>query len=278
MLVRYLKYLCHALCHGLLLLYSFAAHGELILSAPPRESTQNGQVLYGPLAEHLSHLLGERVIYRHPSSWRNYQSEMTQGRYDIVFDGPHFAAWRIDTQAAQPLVKLPGELRFVLVTPKNKKQLNTLDDLVGVRICTLPTPNLGALILYSLFPNPARQPAFVPAIGSFADVAERLLAGKCEAAILREPFFKHRLAPELRSQLRVMQTSKALTNQGITVSARVGPQARRRILESLTRGEGIKVCRPILDRFSKNDPRFIPATLADYSGHNLLRDNVIYGW
>ena len=44
------------------------AQAELILSAPPRESLKAGNELYGPLAEHLTQLLGEKVIYKHPDN------------------------------------------------------------------------------------------------------------------------------------------------------------------------------------------------------------------
>ena len=82
---------------------------DLILSAPPRESLEDGQELYGPLAEHLSTLLGEEVTYQHPDNWLHYQRELRNDVYDIVFDGPHFVSWRVKNLKHDVLLKLPGK-------------------------------------------------------------------------------------------------------------------------------------------------------------------------
>lgn len=65
---------------------------ELILTAPPREKASVGETLYGPLAQHLSSLLGEPVVYKHPNNWLEYQRDVRKDVYDIVFDGPHFVS------------------------------------------------------------------------------------------------------------------------------------------------------------------------------------------
>ena len=70
---------------------------DLILTAPPRETPEDGHVVYAPLAEYLSQFLGESVIYEHPINWKEYEKRMKNDEYDIIFDGPHFAAWRIET-------------------------------------------------------------------------------------------------------------------------------------------------------------------------------------
>jgi len=72
------------------LLFFSNAQAELVLSAPPRESFKAGNKLYGPLAEHLTKLLGQKVTYKHPENWLHYQRELRNDVYDIVFDGPHF--------------------------------------------------------------------------------------------------------------------------------------------------------------------------------------------
>ena len=67
---------------------------NLILSAPPRETAEAGMKIYGPIAQHLSKLLGVIVTYKHPGNWMTYQHEMRDDKYDIIFDGPHFISWR----------------------------------------------------------------------------------------------------------------------------------------------------------------------------------------
>jgi hypothetical protein len=131
---------------------------DLVLTAPPRETPEAGHTVYAPLADYLSVLLGEPVIYEHPINWKRYEKKMKNDEYDIIFDGPHFAAWRIETLLAKPLIKLPGSLRFVLVVKKLDIGMITTKDMIGKTICTLPAPNLGALTLYSMFPHPPPQP------------------------------------------------------------------------------------------------------------------------
>lgn len=142
---------------GLLLgtLIHNAALADIVLSAPPRESAEADAKLYEPLAESLTELLGEKMVYQYPGSWHNYQKQLQNDKYDIVFDGPHFAAWRMTSLQARPLVRLPGSLRFVLVVPT--KDIVKVNDLVGKPVCTLPSPNLGALTHLFNVPQPGNS-------------------------------------------------------------------------------------------------------------------------
>ena len=76
-----------------LLLFLFACssvRADLVLTVPPREDFDKGYIQYGPLAEYLSDVIGEKVTYKHPKGWLYYQRDMRANKYDIVFDGPHF--------------------------------------------------------------------------------------------------------------------------------------------------------------------------------------------
>lgn len=255
-----------------------AAQAEIILTAPPRESAEDGAKLYQPLATGLSALLGEKVIYQHPGSWHNYQKQLKSDAYDIVFDGPHFAAWRMSHLQARPLVRLPGNLRFVLVTTTQEKAITGIKDLYGKPVCTLPSPNLGALTLYSMYPNPVTQPDFRPVTGGFKQVADALLSGACQGAILRSAFFYEQLSPEARAQFRVLTESAPIINQGITVSRRVSNTAQTKMLRALTTQSGAAAMRPILDRFAQQASTFVPAREEEYVGKNMLYDNMVFGW
>lgn len=256
---------------------SGAAAADYVFSAPPREDAQAAQSLYGPLAEHLSALLGEKVVYEYPGDWRNYERKMRAGEYDILFDGPHFAAWRIEKGMSQPLVKLPGKLDFVLVV-RNDQDVKSEQDLVGKRVCVLPSPNLTAMTAYAMFPNAMRQPQFIPVKGGNPELADKIVAGGCIAGVMRTSFFEKKLDPTQRASLRILTQSKALTNQGITVSNRVDADSRRKLVASLTHGDGRKAAEPVLHRFSGNAKNFEAASADDYSGQNLLKQNMLYGW
>lgn len=251
---------------------------DLILTAPPRETPEAGKTVYTPLAKYLSQFLGEPVIYEHPLNWKRYEQKMKNDEYDIIFDGPHFAAWRIESLLAKPLIKLPGALRFVLIVKKSEKELKTTTDLIGKTICTLPAPNLGALTLYSMFPYPARQPEYRLITGGFREISKAFTAGECDGAILRSSYYFKKADQLFRETTRVLKRSKGLTNQGITISRRIGPEQHQKLVNTLIRGEGKLALKPILDRFYSKANTFIPASSIDYHDHNLLRDTVIYGW
>jgi len=259
-------------------LFSTTVTAEIVFSAPPRESAETGMKLYGPLAEHLSKVIGEKVVYEHPKTWRNYQSKMQKGKYSIIFDGPHFAAWRVSKNMHSPAIKLHGDLNFVLVADVNNKSINKADDLIGKTVCALPSPNLGTLTLYSMFTNPVQQPVmkFVQT-GGVKEVAKNFIDKKCDGAILRTGYFKKKLTDEQRKTMRVISEKGVTTNQGLTVSRKLGEQTLRRIVTSLSTDEGRKAMQPILSRFTKKN-EYKLASATDYDGHNLLIDNMIFGW
>ena len=80
---------------------------ELVFSAPPRETPTIGNKRYQPIASYLSKVLGRKVVYKHPGTWGAYRTEMLQGDYDIVFDGPHFNSYRAEKMKYNILAKIP---------------------------------------------------------------------------------------------------------------------------------------------------------------------------
>ncbi|UCE89599.1 MAG: PhnD/SsuA/transferrin family substrate-binding protein, partial [Pseudomonadota bacterium] len=143
-----------------LLSLSLAAQ-ELIMTAPPRESVDAGNKLYGPMAQYLGGLLGTKVVYKHPQNWLNYQRDMRNGVYDIVFDGPHFASWRMAHLGHKAVVKLPGTLEFYLLRRAEDTQYPGPDQLIGQKICGISPPNLSTLSVLAYYDNPVRQPVIL---------------------------------------------------------------------------------------------------------------------
>jgi len=271
---------CLLLLAGFLLLVpAKPARADLILSAPPLESAELGEKAYKPLAEGLSQILHQRVIYKHPKNWRSYEKEMKKDKYDIIFDGPHFAAWRIESLRARPLVKLQGSLRFVLVTLRTEYSVQQPEHLIGLPVCTLPSPNLGALSLFAMFPMPARQPEYrLITHGGFKEVANALQRGECTAAILRSSYYYKKASNEFRDQTRVIKRSTAMTNQGITLSKRIPSNFDKAIAQYLTSKSSAEALQPLLERFTDSHGNFTMSDKSDYEGQNLLHDNVIFGW
>lgn len=261
------------------LLCSSNGHADLIFSAPPRESEQLGKELYGPLAEHLSTLIGERVSYQYPQNWLQYQRDLRRGVYDIVFDGPHFISWRMAHLDHRVLVKLPGTLEFVIVVSAADSEVKKVNDLIGKKICAIPPPNLATLTAIDLYQNPVRQPVIWGVKGGYLKVYEAFTQGKCRAAVFRTTFYKKGLTARDRSDKKVLFKSKPLPNQAISVSQKIKKNDHIKIIRSMTLGKGKAISTPIVRRFGGKKGRpFIAANEEEYRAHSKLLEGVVFGW
>jgi ABC-type phosphate/phosphonate transport system substrate-binding protein len=256
------------------------AVAELIMTAPPREKPEAAHEIYAPLAAHLSQLLGEKVTYRQPKNWLEYQRDLRHDVYDIVFDGPHFVGWRVAHLNHDVLVKLPGTLEFVIVVNKDDQELKAMKDLVGKKICGIPPPNLASLTVIEQFQNPVRQPIIWGVQGGFKSVHETFKKGECRAAVFRTNYYNKTLSANDRATMRVLFKSKALPNQAISVSPRIDSKYKQEIIRSLTLDEkGKKAAEGIVKRFGgQQSSPFIAANKNEYSEHSNLLEGVVFGW
>jgi len=263
---------------GLLLISPPLFAQDLILTAPPREKPDAGAKQYGPLANYLSKLFGRRVKYVFPGNWLTYQRDLRNDKYDIIFDGPHFISWRMQHLHNQVVVQLPGQLQFFLLVKKDDAKLNNIHDLVAKQFCGVPPPNLATLSILAAFPNPVQQPVIKGIRGAGKAVFGALMKGDCEAAVLRTAYYKKFLTDEQRAKVKIIYTSKAYPNQGITVSTRVTQREMELLKQALTVGDGVKASTPILKRFGGKAKHFIPAVPQAFVGINNLLEGVIFGW
>jgi len=249
---------------------------DLIFSAPPRESQQAGEKLYEPLVQKLSEVIGQPIVYEQPKNWAEYASKMRNGHYDIVFDGPHFVAWRQKNLKHEPVVSLPGSLQFVVVTNKSNKQLNKTRDLVGQKICGFPSPHLATDLVFDLFNNPVLQPNIVEVKGGQEKSFQAFRDGKCVATIMRTTLF-NRLAADEKNQLKVVATTRELPNQTISVSQRLHGNATA-IANFLTSQQGAMIADGILNRYSRNKKSFIKANPVKFQDASDILEGVVWGW
>ncbi len=255
---------------------SSIAIADLILTAPPRESAAKGQELYGPIADELTKLLGEKVVYQQPKSWADYANKMRDGYYDIVFDGPHFVAWRQKNLKHKPIVSLPGTLEFYIVTHKSNKHINKVRDLVGKRICGMPSPHLATDLVYDIFKNPVLQPIIYEVKGGQRNSFQAFKDGKCEATIFRTTLYK-RLPKEEKKDLKIVVKTRKLPNQTISVSQRLHTQANT-IADFLLSKDGANTAENLLARYSKRKKQFIKAKPEKFDDAADMLEGVVWGW
>lgn len=258
--------------------FSVANAAEIIFTSPPREKAAAGAKVYGPIAAHLSQVMKTKVTYKHPGNWLNYQREMRDGKYDIIFDGPHFASWRMAHIGHDMVVKLPGKLIFYLVKKKDNKSINTTNDLIGKRICGISMPNLSTLSVLGAYPNPVRQPVIIGVRGGMKGVVKSLKKNRCSAYVFRDKFYLKKIKPELRNTLQIIYKSKPLPNQVISAGQRVTPAQKKAIAHSLSVGNGIDSTKELRKRFAGKARSMLKASNKEFKGHNHLLEGVIFGW
>ena len=263
-------------CIVLLLIAMQNLHAELVFSAPPREDAKKGKETYGPLVNYLSYVIGEPVVYEHPDGWAEYTNNMRNGHYDIVFDAPHFGAWRMKHISHLPVARLPGSLGFVIVTRKGERKIRKLKDLLAVKICALASPNLGTVTFYNLLDNPIYQPRFHEVKDGFKGVFNALKQGKCGAAILRDSFY-YRMDPREKQQLVVVTASKPIPNQTITVSQRLHAK-KNLIAQKLVSVEGKRAAANLLKRFTGNQDNLLLVQSSEIADLDDLLTGVVWGW
>ena len=272
----------HAIAWFLLsLCICLPAHAELVLTAPPRESATDGFKQYGPLAEKLTELLGEKVVYQQPKGWLYYQRDMRTDKFDIIFDGPHFISWRIKQFGHTPVAKLPGTLRFVVVTSKditgyNGEEINNIDGLKNLKICSIAPPNLSSLTMLAEYRDPVSLPRMINTKGGMKGVYNAFKNGKCQAAILRDKYYLKKVPQEERDKLKIIFKSEPIANQGITVSTRISEEQRTLITAALT--EISESTAPTLKRFTPKAEKMLYTDNADYNDYYKLLTGVVYGW
>lgn len=243
--------------------------GTYVFSAPPRESAQAAAEIYGPIADYLSAVTGKKVVYRQPANWIAYQAEMRKGEYDLVFDGPHFNAWRVANLQHNILAKAPGEHSFVVVVKKGNDKVRELKQLAGRGICGMTPPNLGTLTVLNEFDNPMRQPLIVSTDG-WAKIYDGMQANRCTAAILPARNLA-KFDPQGMST-RVVFKAKAYPNQAFSAGPRVAAEDQAKIARALSAPEARIATGKLRDAYAVNGD-FQAANKDEYAGvAGILKD------
>jgi ABC-type phosphate/phosphonate transport system substrate-binding protein len=249
---------------------------DIVFTAPPRENSAAAKALYEPIAEKLTSILGENVVYEAPQGWAEYAKNMRNGRYDIVFDGPHFTAWRLKNLNHVPVAALPGTLGFYIIARNDDDFIKSTRNLVGQKICALPSPNLATDLIFDLFPNPVLLPVIEEIKGGIMQSYNAFKEGKCRASIIRAEQF-HRLPKSEQQTLKIVAKTRSLPNQTVTVSQRLQQNASD-IAGFFTSQDGSLTADKLLSRFSKNNKHFQKTDSDKYAGAEDILEGVVWGW
>jgi len=206
----------------------------LIFSTPPTQSVEVTLKNYQPLVDYLSKGIHQKIILEPAASFQEYTKKMREGRYDMIFDGPHFINWRLRNQHHVVVAKQPGELHFAIIVKENSR-FSKLRDIWALPVCSPAVPHLGTLTLLELYSNPVREPLIVP-VQSFKHALECLRDGRAVAALVRDKYWYKKANQD---GLRVMHiTKRKMPARGLTVNRRVSKEAQLIITKMLTSEKG----------------------------------------
>ena len=238
-----------------------AARKQIIFSTAPTQSPARTVQMYQPLADYLSRATGMKVILKPASNFLEYIQNMRKGVYDLVFDGPHFVAWRMRHLDHQVLVKLPGKLVYVVVVRDDAKRVTKLKRLAGRKVCAFASPNLLTLGLQYQFPNPVRIPVFVK-VKNFKDALLCVKSGRGVAAVMRDKFWEKRNAKQKKGLHLLYISKSSYPHRAFSVSDEVDKKTQDKLRAALLAKGGMVAGQPILKRFRVK--KFVPASDIQY--------------
>ena len=221
---------------------------------------------YQPLADYLSKETGHTITIKTQRNFLFYWTKMRKGKkgFDLVLDAAHFTDYRIKAQGYSVLAKLPDTVSFSIVTSEENFIMDE-EELIGLRVATMPSPSLGSLRLEELFPNPMRIPIYVWEPNTTAAI-EKIVAGDIDAAIIPT-----RLASTY-DNLNLVLTTEPVPHMGLsaspTVPADVAAKIRQALINADTTDSGKKMLAALkLEKFE-------PATSETYDGYSDLLKEV----
>lgn len=255
-----------ALLLALVIVYPAQALSAYLFVAPPRESMERGVEIYKPIADFLTKSTGKRFIYRHPKDWSQYTRDMQNREYDLVFDGPHFVSWRLENINHDVVAKLPQLHIWRVITTKENDNIQSLNDLIGKKVCAPKSPNFGMLTMMSHFTNPEKEPVHVITKG-WKGGYDAVLQGKCVATVL--PITNHKKFDPEQKETRVIHTHLPYPNQAVTVGPNVPQDLKASIRSALLSDDGQNALLMLRDRFS-GGAKLAGAENEEYEGISMM--------
>ena len=239
---------------------------EYSLAIQPILSQEEIKKNYQPLADYLSKESGHTITITTQRNFLFYWTKMRKGKkgFDLVLDAAHFTDYRIKAQGYTVLAKLPDTVSFSIVTSEDNFIMDE-EELIGLRVATMPSPSLGSLRLEELFTNPMRIPIYVWEPNTTAAI-EKIVAGDIDAAIIPT-----RLASTY-DNLNLVMTTEPVPHMGLsaspTVPADVAAKIRQALINANTTDSGKKMLAALkVDKFE-------PATSETYDGYSDLLKEV----
>ena len=179
-----------------------------------------------PLARYLTQRTRTPVdLHVSSGALATWESARGGAQPGIALDEAHVAGYRIGRQGYRVAAKLPGTVRFSVVTGPGRLVIDK-ELLAGLGVASLPAPRLGALRQLALYADPVRLPVLL-AVESHAEAVRRVAGGHADAALVPDALLAE------HPDLNVALTTAESPAPAVTVAPGVGAGAARRIRAAL---------------------------------------------
>lgn len=237
----------------------FPAHAATYrLAVPPFLEPDQLREIYAPLTRYLSDATGDKIELALSPNFPAYWQQLNSDRFDLVLDAAHLVDYRVHYLEHNLLAKAEGILSFSLVTGPNTFIFEPTE-LTGKIVATLPLPNMGAVQLDQLFPNPVRYPSIVE-VATANEAVALIRQGKAVGAYIPTPMAGAN--PDLNTVL----TTDPFPNMGMTARNSVPQPVQSKIRDALLSANDTEKGRKMLA--DSRIPQFEAADRSVYDGYN----------
>lgn len=227
-------------------------------AVPPFFSKAEMEKQYAPIVDFLNASTGEQFELVTSSNYLSYWDTAKKGgAYDLVIDNAPMIDFRVQRQKFNVLAKITGVISQSVVTSE-KISIFEASELAGKKVAAIASPNLSALAMFQIFPNPMSQPDFIYADDARLAV-EMVLSGKVVAAIVPTP-----IAIQF-TNLNLVTNTEQTPHLAFAAAPSMPLELQNKIKKALLSADQTEAGKRALA--SLNTTHFEPANNATYSGY-----------
>lgn len=202
--------------------------GPLELLVNPEYPPAQARLVFQPLVDYLNDVTGLEITLAVDRNFHRYWLNARRNEAPpLVLEDAHMAAWRMINFDYRPLVASATPKTFSLLTTGALAD-DSLDDFIGRRISSLPSPSLGYLVLADWFDNPLQQPLILSTATSWLDAVEMVFSAEVDAAIAPNNLVAR------YPNLYPVETSSEFPGLTLSVSPDVPADVRQTLIDAMT--------------------------------------------
>ena len=232
--------------------------GPLELLVNPVYPPDQARLVYQPLVDYLNDSTGLEITLVVDRNFHRYWLNAQRNEVPpLILEDAHMAAWRMVNFDYQPLVAPASATTFSLLTTGALAD-DSLNDFVGRRISSLPSPSLGYLVLAGWFDNPLQQPLILSTATSWLDAVEMVFSAEADAAIAPNNLVAR------YPNLYPVETSREFPGLTLSASSELPPDVSETLIDAMTALHEDETHHAAL--FELDIDRFVTVDPANYEG------------